>query len=329
MVMPADSMALFVRATGIPGDVRQDMLRVTVSRDDTTAIAGKYAVSNGQIEFRPLFPFDPGRTYYASIGSITRELTVPSKQRTPTTMVVRSMPSSDTVPENLLRMYIEFSAPMSRESGVDHITLLDDAGKTIEHAFLPLDGDFWNPAHTRYTLFFDPGRVKTGVLPNEQLGRPMRAGKRYTLVVDSTWRDANGQPLAHSYRRTLVAVPSNMSAIDLAAWRVSSVREGSRDTVTITFPRALDHGLLQRTLGIETSKGAAVEGDIIVGRGERSWSFIPRDAWGSSGYRVLILADLEDPSGNRIGRPFEVDEFDRVDSSAASARHTIPLVVKR
>jgi hypothetical protein len=58
------------------------------------------------------------------------------------------------VPENLLRVYLEFSAPMG---GAPRIL---------------------DPDCTRYTLFFDPGRVKRKALPNRQSGRPLRAVRR-------------------------------------------------------------------------------------------------------------------------------------------------------
>ena len=67
-------------------------------------------------------------------------------------------------------------SPMSRQAGVDFVRLLDDNGREVRNAFLPLEADFWNPAHTRYTLFLDPGRVKRGILPNEQMGRALRSG---------------------------------------------------------------------------------------------------------------------------------------------------------
>jgi hypothetical protein len=41
-------------------------------------------------------------------------VTLPAGDRTPRTMVRAVFPANDTVPENLLRFYIEFSAPMSR-----------------------------------------------------------------------------------------------------------------------------------------------------------------------------------------------------------------------
>ena len=101
----------------------------------------------------------------------------------PSTTVARVYPSGDTVPENLLRMYIEFSGPMGRPSGIPHMKLLGADGREIEGAFLPLDYEFWDPGHTRFTAFLDPGRVKSGILPNKQMGRALDTGRTVTLVI--------------------------------------------------------------------------------------------------------------------------------------------------
>jgi hypothetical protein len=37
---------------------------------------------------------------------------------------------------------------------------------------------------------------------------------------------------------------------------------------------------------------------------------------------------LEDPSGNRIGRAFEVDRFDRVDSTLGVERYTLTIEIR-
>ena len=71
-------------------------------------------------------------------------------------------------------------------------------------AFLPLESDFWNADHTRYTVFFDPGRVKRGILPNRDMGRALVAGRQYTLEVNADWPDAQG-------RRSVGTFPARVS----------------------------------------------------------------------------------------------------------------------
>lgn len=320
--------------SGAPWD---SLFRVGVATD-APAIAGRYVATDTSLEFEPLFPLDAGREYFVRVDPkqlatrrmqppVTTVVLLPKEERAPSTTVARILPTNPELPENQLRIYIEFSAPMSRQSGVDFVHLIDDRGKDVQHAFLPLDADFWNPDHTRYTLFLDPGRVKRGILPNEQMGRPLKAGRAYTLVIDSAWRDANGLPLAKPFRYQFRASTAVERGIDLAAWRVSAPRVGTRDTLAIAFPRSLDHGLLQRAIGVERN-GQPIQGDISIGAAEKQWGFTPRESWRSGDYRLIVLSILEDVAGNRVGRPFEVDMFERVDSTALPERHTIPFKIR-
>jgi len=316
----------------VPASTDTDLahiLIVTVQPNDTMAIAGHYERDGNRIEFRPLFPFDAGRVYHARLvlpeTTIIAGFQVPGGPGSAATFVVRSTPSTDSVPENLLRMYLEFSDSMSRESGVEHIHLLDGAGHEVQHAFLPLDGDFWNPAHTRYTVFFDPGRVKRGILPNEEMGRPLRTGRAYTLVVDSTWRDAHGRPLIRSFRQKLVATPAVLAAIKLAEWNISTPKATTRDSLIVTFPRSLDRGLIDRAIGVETASGELVDGSTAIASGERRWAFVPKDPWQNKPYRIVVLSILEDVAGNQVNHAFEVDLFERVDSTSAPTRYTLPF----
>ena len=91
----------------------------------------------------------------------------------------------------------------------------------MEDPFLPLDTDLWNDdATTRLTVLFDPGRVKRGILPNVEMGRALQPGRRYTLVISSTWPDGQGRPLRPNFRRTFRVAPPNERPIDVASWRI-------------------------------------------------------------------------------------------------------------
>ena len=214
---PGDLSAL--AASTLPLDDWTTLLRITVAdtgsaRADRPAVLGTYTVRDGVLRFTPRFPFDPGQRYDVQLdtsrlpsssaaavsrGQIIRtSVALPAPETHATTRVVAVFPGADVVPENLLRMYIAFSAPMSLDAASGHIQLLDEHERVVEYAFLPLDVDLWNDNRTRYTVLFDPGRVKRGILPNEQMGRPLTPGRRYTLVVDKGWRDGAGQPLSRA-----------------------------------------------------------------------------------------------------------------------------------
>jgi len=70
-------------------------------------------------------------------------------------------------------------------------SLRDSAGKTVELPFLEIDEELWNPQMTRLTLFIDPGRIKRGVQPLEEIGPVLENGKHYALIIDAAWQDSS------------------------------------------------------------------------------------------------------------------------------------------
>ena len=314
------------------------VLRVAVDAE-APAMLGEYAVTGRALSFTPLFPFDQGRKYHIRLdlsrvpgqkpGAAVLETVVgrPASAAVPSTAVARVYPSGDRVPENLLRMYVEFSAPMGRKSGVEYISVRDSRGNEIPGAVLPLDYEFWSPDHRRFTIFLDPGRVKKGILPNQQMGRPLEIGRSVTLVISREWRDEHGLPLKEEFSRTFRVGPADEEPLDTSAWRIAAPQAGGRAPAVVTFPEPLDHGLLMRAVGV-TRGGQQVSGDIVVGEAETQWSFTPAEPWRPGVYQLLALDILEDLAGNQIGRAFEVDNFDRVDKSPNPKTLTIDFTVK-
>jgi hypothetical protein len=209
---------------------------------------------------------------------------------------------------------------MSLGGGSGYVQLLDEHERVVEDPFLPLDVDLWNADRTRYTVLLDPGRVKRGILPNEEMGRALAAGRRYTLVVDDGWRDAAGQKLAAPFRRSFRAGPPAEHALDPQQWRLEAPRAQTRDPLLVTFPASLDHGLLQRALTVSLN-GDRVAGEVHTDAGETRWRFSPSAPWRAGEYQLHASSILEDVAGNRIGRPFEVEELaaGRLRSEARSA----------
>ena len=303
-----------------------------------TPIAGRYTVAGHSLRFTPLFPFDPGRHYevrYAYADhtpgrpeAITERVALPAGAASAPTQVTQVYPSSDVVPENQLRMYIHFSAPMGRRGGVEHVRLLDESGREVVDPFLPLDAEFWNADRTRYTVFFDPGRQKRGIAPIADMGRSLTEGKSYTLVIDSEWRDGSGVPLTQQFKRTFKVGPPDEQPLDPKTWKVLAPAAGTRGPLQVAFPEPLDHGLLLRALGVVSPDGKPMPGDVVVGEHELTWSFTPREAWPAGAYNIVAFASLEDLAGNRIGRAFEVDQFDRTDKSNEPEKTFIAFVVR-
>ena len=349
LTSPSSGAAAYINVTGLSGPVLDALsgqspdqlsrvLRVAVGAD-APPMLGTHAVVDGALRFTPSFPFDAGRQYEVRFdgpsvpawdggpAAIQALVGLPAVATAPSTLVAQVYPSGDTVPANMLRMYIEFSAPMGRKSGVEYIALLDHDGKEIPGAVLPLDYEFWSPDHTRFTVFFDPGRVKKGILPNQQMGRPLESGRTVTLVIDAAWRDAHGLRLKQGHRRQFTVAAADERPLDTAAWRVDAPARGAQTPVVVTFPEPLDRGLLMRALSVRAN-GAAVEGDIAVEQHETRWTFTPKSPWRAGAYQLVAQDILEDLAGNQIGRAFEVDNFDTVDKSPNPETVTIPFSIK-
>jgi len=299
----------------------QSLLKVTVGEvvdDSLPPVQGRYAATEAGLTFTPLFPFDPGRAYVVRFdparlptprqaAAVSQVVRLAAPERHPAARVTAVYPDIAVLPENTLRLYIEFSAPMGNGAAVDFVRLLDERGQEVPFPFLPVEADFWNRDHTRYTLFFDPGRVKQGILPNRESGRPLQAGREYTIQVSAEWRDADHQPLAAAYSRKFRAGRPETRPIAMSAWRITTPSAGTRNPLVVAFPATLDHGLLERALGVQTADGGSINGEAVLNASDTRWTFTPRLAWEAGGYDLVALAILEDPAGNRIGRAFEVD----------------------
>ena len=321
------------------------LLRVTVKAAgngaaDMPPVAGTYAVAGKAIRFTPMFPLDAGREYTVAFdpsqlpgaaangpAAVTAVISLPAETKVPSTVVDRVYPSVEVIPQNQLRMYIQFSAPMGNRSGLDYIRLIDESGKEVVDPFLPLEAEFFNGDHTRYTVFFDPGRVKRGILPNQQMGRALEPGRRYTLVVSQEWRDGRGVPLKSEFRRQFLVGPADERPLATTNWRIEPPAAGSASPLTVTFPEPLDHGLLMRAVGVSRD-GVSLDGDVRIENGETRWTFTPREPWQAGEHQLVVLSFLEDLAGNRIGRAFEVDNFERVDKNAEPERHQLPFQVE-
>ena len=319
--LPARDLGALARAS-LSREQWQQILRVSLD-GSSIAMAGDYAAVDRVIRFMPMYGFDPGRSFHVVFDpakipggdpadswrqrSLSQTVGLAGPRAERSTFVRQIYPSGAELPENMLRFYLEFSAPMGRGDVMEHIRLVDDTGTDVVDPFLPVEAELWTPDRTRFTLFFDPGRVKRDIKPNREMGRALMPGKRYTLVVSEGWLDGNGQRLKADLRHDFSVARAIETSLDPLMWKIDAPKPGTRDPLAVTFPWALDYGLLQRALGVGRD-GTEVPGAATVGPGETRWMFAPRDPWNAGDYTLVVLTLLEDPAGNRMGRAFEVSQ---------------------
>ena len=299
---------------------------------DAPAMLGSYAVEGGTLVFRPRYPLAAGVVYRAVFhqpgqrAPIERSFDGPARSPAPAARVERVYPSADVWPSNTLRLYIYFSAAMSRGDVAARLHILDGAGKELKDVLLP-GQELWDPDNQRLTMTFDPGRIKRGLDSNTKIGPPIVEGQQYALVVDRGWLDARGVPLAGVYRKEFRGGPAVRVPPDPKQWRITPPRAGTSAPLVVEFGRAMNYPLLQRMLQVARS-GGGVDGIIAVDQHESAWRFTPRAPWGTGAYSLLVDTDLEDISGNRIGQPFDIDVFDTVSEHLTTRTVGVPFSVR-
>jgi len=320
------------------------------SAEDTAStphVIGRYVASGNRVRFEPRFPFAAGVSYRvevdtaalapepepgtAPVAPLTYRFALPTVTHERTTRITGVYPSVDRVPSNLLRWYVETSAPMEPGSALQHVHLMDEAGREVSGAFLALDQELWDPDRRRLTLLFDPGRVKRGVRTNVESGAPLVAGRRYRLVIDDRWIDGTGAPLASGFEHAFEAMDADRRSPDPDRWRLALPGAGTRAPLQVSFGESLDHALATRMLAVLDPDGERVPGSVALAEGDNAWTFTPKLPWLAGDYSLRVGGALEDLAGNNVVRVFDVDR--RVDSvgvdrDVAGASRTVRLRVR-
>ncbi|MBV6657312.1 MAG: hypothetical protein KI785_06035 [Devosiaceae bacterium] len=221
-----------------------------------------------------------------------------------TTRVDQIYPSGPVVPDNILRLYLYFTGPMAEDDILSSVRLAGADGAPIDGAFLSNLFDLWSPDRTRLTVLFDPGRVKTGLVAHEALGRALSEGERYTLSVTTDALDADGCALEQPFTHNFVAGPTDLDPPDPGAWDVDLPSLGTREPLAISLGSAHDH--LSMAFRIRVRRGDdSVAGRLALSDAETVWLFTPRDPWSADRYAIAIEPEFEDLAGNRPGRLFD------------------------
>ncbi|MDP3071539.1 MAG: hypothetical protein Q8N18_14715 [Opitutaceae bacterium] len=301
----------------------------------TPPMAGTWSMASGRLRFEPRFPPVRGVRYRAELrlpgaAPVLAFFTLPADTMTPTTAVERVFPSAAMLPENQLKFYVQFSAPMSRGGTYGQVQIRDAAGRVIELPFLELDEELWDPSMTRLTLLIDPGRIKRGVKPLEDIGPVFEEGNSYSLVVGADCRDAEGRPLRAAFEKTFRIAAADRTPPDPLRWTISAPAAGTRTTLAVEFGEPLEQALALRLIRVVGLKGGrrALAGEATLTHEERGWRFSPEQPWTRGRHALEIETTIEDLAGNNVGKPFDVDLFEKVDRRDEVRRVTVEFEVK-
>ena len=282
------------------------------------AMLGNYRLKEDRLEFKPSFPLVRGNRYQATFDPTALKLVTEKPERClqatyaiplPDSLPPRVLsiyPSGNELPANHLKFYIQFSEPMQQGDIFEHFSLFNktqqqEVPRPFRHT------ELWSRDGKQLTLWFHPGRQKTGVNLNVELGAILNAGQEYELRISPHWAALSGHALGSEVKKTFKAVEMDERQPEIDDWKLTTPDAGTRAPLTCQLGESLDFALLHSQLRVQTETGKSIPGEIQLDEGESVWKFIPVTAWQQGDYRLVVGTVLEDLAGNSLQQPFAVD----------------------
>lgn len=233
--------------------------------------------------------------------------------------VVQIDPVSPSLPENVLRMHIQFSDPMREGYISKYIRVIDvETGAEVEQAFFDSFYELWTPDHRRLTLLVDPGRVKTGLEAHDTLGRAFVAGRDVRIEVSSDWPTLSGDTLAGTFAQSFTVTPEERSAMDPSTWDVSF----DHGVVRLSFDRVIDIHSLNAHVRVLDNTDTPIGSDWALDEtGQVALSTIETSA---VPHRLVIRHRFEDVAGNTVTAAFDHQKGD-VEAAQERAISFLPI----
>jgi hypothetical protein len=299
LVSDGSSLVLITRAASEP--------ELTVSAlvgDRGLPVMGRVETLVDRLKFVPAAPLAGSQRYCAewlaedgSSQKLEFEFRL-TPQKPPT---VRFAPQA-TLPANALKFYLRFSQPMEQGVFLERLRLLDGDGKEVIGPFR--ETELWSPDGKRLTVWFHPGRQKTGVNLNDEEGPVLRANSKHTLVVTGSWRSTSGVALGKEVRFDFQVGPADHEMPMMQKWQITAPKSGTREPLAVHFDEPLDPAITTSALSVHRgSESVPVEIEVDG----LNWRAIPAQPWTAGAYELRADPNLEDLAGNNLTKPFEVD----------------------
>lgn len=314
--------------------------RETQSDVKLPAMLGTYRLNEDRLEFKPAFPLVRGNRYRATFNpealklasktpnkSLQATYAIPLPDSKPP-RVLSIYPSGNQLPANHLKFYIQFSEPMQQGDIFEHFSLFNKTqGQLVLRPFRHTE--LWSRDGKQLTLWFHPGRQKTGVNLNVELGAVLNAGQEYELRISPKWAALSGHALGSEVRKTFQAVAMDERQPEINDWKLNSPVSGSRAPLICQLGEPLDFALLHSQLRVQTANGDQIAGKIELDDAESVWKFTPDTAWQPGAYQLQVGTVLEDLAGNSLQQPFAVDlSKQQTASNRVGESVTLPFEIK-
>lgn len=287
-----------------------DITEFSIYRSDNqnVSILGSFSEKEDSLIFTPAIPFQSGHEFGISYqGKQLAKFKVKPNEVHKVPELLAYYPRHDTVPVNILKSYLIFSQPMQYVGNpLKYIRVFDQTEDKEVFPFLDLEAELWDKDHKRLTLWFDPGRIKTGLIPNTEKGLPLKVGHTYDIVIDKNWKSSNGNSLLQSYTKTIHVIGRDIKSPRLDNWIITAPQKNTNHPIKISFNEVLDPILALESIKLFRGD-IPVSGTLKPSETDDAVLFAPNEPWKVGSYHLLINPILEDLAGNNFYHLFDSD----------------------
>lgn len=270
------------------------------------SLVGRWIEDGDSLCFYPLLAFQAGKEYQLkNNGNEFLRFYIPEIELS-FPHIVSIYPQTDSLPANLLKIYLEFSEPMGESDPYQFIHLLDSSGDTLHLAFLYQLPALWNEDNTILALWLDPGRIKRDLLLNQKYGNPMEAGKSYQLIINKEFSSRRGESLRTAYSKYFRTGKSDREKPDVNTWKVQLPKADTHQSLHIDFQESMDWGALQDRISIHYNE-EQISGNFSITTDCQHLWFRPDQEWQAGEYEIHADSRIEDLAGNNLNRLFDRD----------------------
>ena len=278
----------------------KEALNVYLS-DAKNPILGKRIVENDSLIFIPIVPFSVNQSYKVVYKNEVYHFELPPLSISEPLTVLAIYPLADTLPNNILKFYFEFSEPLAEGQVYPKIQLYDANNQVIPEAFVNLGTELWDENRTRLTLWIDPGRVKTHLLRHDTEGEVLGENKTYHLKIAPDIVSKKGNVLKQEITKSFYTSQAIREALEYKKWQIS----GSKNRIDIQTGRIMDYGTAKKMIQVFDKKSKQVAGKWGFGETETVLRFTPENPLTQGKYFLKINTLIEDVSANNINAPFD------------------------
>lgn len=278
-------------------------------KGQASSILGEFTSKGERKTFTPVVPFTGGETYeIIKNDKLYLEFSIVETMRIVSPKLSEVYPKLNVLPENLLKMYFVFNTPMQQsQSTLKFIKVFErESGREVD-IFLHLENELWNTDHTELTLWLDPGRIKKDLIPNKEKGIPLREGKHYEILIDSTLQSQDGIKLDKTYAKRFSVGKRDQKSPTINNNNITPPEASTGQGLGIRFSESLDYLLIPDMIRVYDAESKLIEGDFLTSKKATNTLFIPKKPWKKGRYEIVINSQLEDLAGNNFNRLFDRD----------------------